>query len=217
MSGSTAEPSEPREPMPLYVGVGGTAIVVYIFAFVYGHVGDTTPRGWYATLAAGFELSGVLLVASPELRPIVEKSARRLAAKLRTWPHHTRNFLLRLAGKPRQQEVSLGATVSTEAALGIDVVRWFPEAPPAGATSDRQIAYLLQVTDRFKCTLNVVENDLRKGLEQVRGEIQRTALDLTEQTTDAVRQLAQSELRMRLFGVAFITVGLMLSYAANIA
>ena len=97
------------------------------------------------------------------------------------------------------------------------MIRGFPDAPPPEAESDQQIRYLLEVTEQFKRTLQLVENDLRKGIEAVREDVQRTALDLTKQTADAVEQLARSELRMRLLGVGCIVVGLMLSYAANIA
>jgi hypothetical protein len=214
---SGAAGPEPRTPIPLYIGACGTALVVTAFACAYFYAGETTTRGWCATFAAGFELCGVLLVASPELRPIVETLARRAAAEVTTWPVRVSNRLKRLFGKPVHHRVSSGSALSVEGALQVEGQRGFQAAPPGGATQSEQVEYLLNVVEQFKRTLNTVENDLRKGIENVRGEIQRTALDLTEQTTDAVRQLAQSELRMRLLGVGCIIVGLMLSYAANIA
>lgn len=212
-----AEVSKPRTPIRLYVGFGGTALVVATFVCAYFFAGDTTPGGWCATFAAGLELSGVLLVASPELRPIVERLGRATASEVRSWPRRLRDVLRRLLHRPREHRITLGGAVETDSALGLEVKRGLLPAPAREAPQDQQVEYLLRVTEQIKRSLGTVENDLRRAIEEVRGEIQRTAIDLTEQTTDAVHQLAQSELRMRLFGVACITAGLMLSYAANIA
>jgi hypothetical protein len=201
----------------LYVGIIGPALLVYVFAFAYAHIGETTRAGWWATFAAGFELSGLLLVASPELRPIVEALARRIGAEVRTWPNRLRNVLRGLMGKGRIYEGAMTATVSLSGTVETEVIRGFEDPPPAEAPAAEQIAYLLRVTERTKEVLHGVENDLRKGIENVRGEIQRTALDLTEHTANAVQELAHSELQMRLLGVLCIAVGLVFSYLANIA
>jgi hypothetical protein len=178
-----AETPDPRPPIPVYLGACGAGIVVLLFASVYDRVGDTTPRGWYATFAVGFELSGVLLIASPELRPIVEAVAKRIAGEVRTWPKPIRNFTRRLLRKGVTHVHEMTGTVSAGGSLHAKAIRGYVNPPGVDAGHHEQIAYLLRVTEQLKRNLGTVEDDLRQGLENVRGELQRTALDLTEQTT----------------------------------
>jgi hypothetical protein len=206
-----------KRPIPLWIGIWLGLVVTLVFLNAYKLMGDTTTRGWLATFAAAFELWGVVLVASPELRPIVERAAARSATALR---HLCRSIgarlwrLLRLPG--RSQTVSLGSAVDVSSALALDVKRGY-SAPGPNATTEEKVAFLLEEVKRILGLVEGLENQLRDELGGVRTELAQATADLREHTAMAVREVAEAELRMRLLGVGFVMTGIALAYAASVA
>ena len=211
MNETTSEP-EPRKPLSLWFGLEFIVVAAALFGVGYAMAGKTTTRGWLATFAVAFELAGVLLVASPELRPKVE----RCVGWLRSAWHRFVPWLRRQFGRGGVH-VKMGAGVTTEAAMGLKVLRGFEDPPPPEVSDSEKIEYLLRFAERSKELFNLLESQAREHVEGVRVELQRTASDLSAQTAQAVRRLAESELRMRLLGVVYIVVGLICSYLANVA
>jgi hypothetical protein len=172
-------------------------------------------RGWFATGAATTEIWGVLLIASPELRPIVERSATKVGLQIkrlgRFLSYGTRH-LLRLRTK---QRVDIGSGVSAIAALNVDVQRGF-NPPSPDADLEKKVAYLLRQDERWWKLFNTIENQTRRQIDELRGELDGTASTLREHTVSAVRAVAEAELSMRLLGIVFVVIGLALLYAASI-
>jgi hypothetical protein len=208
--------SQARKPLPLWVGLYGWIVEAILFLGIYGNAGDTTTRGWFATGSVAAELWGVLLIASPELRPLVERAISAVARWTRklvglVWDRISRLFRIR-----RVHRAAFDAAVNVSGSLEARVIRGHnPPSPDAGI--DEKVEYLMREDERLLGLISDLENQTRDELEELRGAIKGTAQELREHTATAVREVAETELRMRLLGVVFVVVGLVLAYAANIA
>lgn len=205
-----------RKPLPLWFGLWVGYVVTMLFLIGYQTVGQTTTRGWLATLAAAFELWGVALVASPELRPIAERAAAAAWKALRTIGQSIWTRMRQLLGIRRTHTIHLGAALELSAAMGAEVRRG-RQPPSTEATLEEKVAYLLAQEERHLKLINDLENRLRKDMDAMREELEGTATQLREHTSVSVREAAEAELRMRLLGVAFVIAGIVLAYAASLA
>jgi len=206
---------EARRPLPLWVGLYGGIVEAILFLGIYGNTGDTTTRGWLATGAVAAELWGVLLIASPELRPLVEGAISGIARWTRklagiVWDRISRLFRIRL------HHAAFDAAVRMSESLEAKVMRG-RNPPSSDAGVEEKVEYLMREDERLLGLISDLENQTRQQFEELRGLIEGTAQELREHTATAVRAVAEAELRMRLLGVLFVVVGLVLGYAANIA
>jgi hypothetical protein len=204
-----------QKPLPLWVGLYGGVIEVILFLGIYGSAGDTTRRGWFATSAIATELWGVLLIASPELRPIVERTATLVARSIRQSASRVWLAIRRLLRISTHHYVNLASEITATGSISAKVTR--ASDPPAGADRDQLVDWLVQEHKRILGLIDTIDNQMREQLGEVRGEITATATALREHTAAAVQEAAKAELHMRLLGVLFVVAGLVLSYAANIA
>lgn len=208
---------QPRTPIPLWFGLYGTLITTILFVGVYSEVARTSTRGWLASFSAALELSGILLLASPELRPYVGRTYVWLHSAGKRVVAAIAQQARRIVGR-RRYVVGLadtGMTLSTSA--GARIGRGFEEPPPDDAPTEEKVAYLLRQDQRFKDLFNVVESQARSQFEGLRRELERMAGDLSRQTAESIRELRDSELRMRLLGVMLLVAGVILSYATNLS
>jgi hypothetical protein len=204
-----------RKPLPLWVGLVGWIVETLLFLGIYWITGDTTTRGWLATGSVAAELWGVLLIASPELRPLVERAISGVARWTRkvvglVWDRICRLFRIR-----RVHRAVLDAAVNMSGTMEAKVIRG-RNPPPPDAAVEEKVAYLLRQDERILGLISDLDNQTRQQTEELRGLIEGTAQELREHTTTAVRAVVETELRMRLLGVLFVIVGLVLAYAANI-
>lgn len=216
MNATPTSAESEKKPLSLKGGLIGGLIVTLVFLNGYKLFGETTAKGWLATLSAAFELYGVILIASPELRPIAARAGVAWAAALRRVGRRTKVLLTRLLRLRREQRITLGSAVDVSSALGLDVKRGYA-VPGDAATIDEKVAFLLDQVKRLVGLVEGLENTLRKELEGVHAELARQADDLRNYTAAAVREVAEAELRMRLLGVGFVIVGIAFGYAANLA
>jgi hypothetical protein len=209
------EASAVRKPLPLWVGLYGLVVVTLLFANGYNAFGDTTTRGWLVTVATAFELSGVVLIASPELRPLIERAAANAWRAVRRFIKAAWLRLRRLLGIPTPHRITLGHAVETSAALDLEVSRG-GEPPPSTATLDEKVAYLLVQERRHNKLLEDIENLVRRETGAIRSELSTATADLREHTSVSVREAAEAELQMRLLGVAFVIAGISAAYVASL-
>jgi hypothetical protein len=208
--------ADPATPIPLWVGLYLALFLLVLFGGFYSGTANTNTHGWLATLSAALELSGVLLVASPELRPRAERILASVRRILRRWVKALVGRIRRLFGihlKSGTAETGLSVSGSVEA----EVQRGFEDPPADGEGLDQKVDYLLRQDQRFKDLFHLIENQGLKQVEQLRKALERTASSLSKETAEAVRRLSESELHMRFLGLAYIVVGLVLSYATNLS
>jgi hypothetical protein len=205
-----------KQPLPLTFGLYWGLVTTLVFLNAYKLLGETTTRGWLATLSASFELSGVVLVASPELRPIVERLAAEAASMLRHLARVTLTRLMRLLRLPIRHSGLLSSDIGFGADGAARVIRG-QIAPSPSATIEENVAFLLEEVERIGSLVERLENQFREEIGGVRKDLEQTAAELRKHTAVAVREVAETELRMRLVGVGFVMAGIALAYAASLA
>jgi hypothetical protein len=210
-----SDPSPPPRPIPLWAGLYAALIVFILFFGLYSYA-STTTRGWLATGAVAAELCGVLMIASPELRPRVVSFGKWL------WTHTRRRYRIleawfrRLVGLPLHARVIAPAGIASAAGVGAAVI--LGRNPPRSTASVyEKVAYLLAQDERWHEQFQVVRNETRQQVDTLRAELAGSVTELMQHAEEAVAELANKELQMRLLGVAFLIVGLGLGYAANLA
>jgi len=169
---------------------------------------------WLVTLGTTNELYGVLLIASPELIPrlrlalswsLIKLSRlatwfwRHLRRLLRIRKHHT----MRVAG-----EVNLASSISPRVSG--------KRLPPAGATQDELIAFLGEQVAQLQDRVDDLRNRVADLPEEWRRDIAETRTELEGLSRRLVRAVADARIRLRLLGLGFVVLGLVLSWLGNI-
>jgi|SRR5579862_9859735 len=167
---------------------------------------EPSRRVWFIVMGAANELLGVLMIASPELLPIIASLLARLYAQLRRFARWLGWHMRRIFHWPRAHfdNVTAGitATGSLQARVGRvapttlqDVIRWVT----------RHDQELQDHQERLNSMPDEWKMDIDKRAEQ------------TEKLARAlVKGLADRNLELRLLGVAFVVLGIFLSTAGNL-
>ena len=170
-------------------------------------------RTWLAVFAAANEVLGVLLVASPELQPRLLELRARLVGRLKPVLVRARAAFRRLFGLPPiTHQVHAKATLPIELAATATVTT----APPPNASVRELITFLLDTTQRHDDRLNTLERLVTSETGSIREELREMRAELGEDTKEAVRREAERNIRLRLLGLGYVVVGLLLAAAANI-
>lgn len=204
-----------RRPLPLWVGLYGGLVEALLILGLYNELADPTRRGWFATGAVAAELWGVLLIASPEVRPIAERTGAVVAGSARAGGRRLKARARRVLGIRKTHNITLGTALEMDSALGLKVARG-TVGPPAEASLEDKVTFLLGERKRLVGLIETLENQTREQIDELRSDIRGATAELREHTAVAVKAVAEAELQMRLLGVVFVVVGLVLSYVANI-
>jgi hypothetical protein len=195
-----------QKPLPLKFGVAFTLAVTAIFYVCYATIGNTATNGWFATGAAAFELCGILLIASPELRPLIAPLVLSTWDAVRGAWNKIRALMRRLFRRPA---VVYGKRASADAGTGADVVRVVIRRDPPKPDADlREITtYLLEQNDLWAREVEALRQADSLLGAALREEFHKSVSQLRTDLDAAVREVKDAELNMRLLGVLLVLIG----------
>ena len=89
--------------------------------------------------------------------------------------------------------------------------------PGEGLTTEERVDFLVRQNEELQKRLNSVEADVQKLPARWREEIQDARADLLDSQAALERRIARNRIQLRLLGVSFVVVGLMLAWSGNLA
>jgi len=188
----------------LYVGF----VVNLGAAAVLNNLVEASTRGWLVTLGAVNELLGVVLVASPEIGRVVPgflaKVKRRWALVVRV----VRGYF----AKPQSLVIHVPSAKAT-ASMGTPTIT---QTPGINATLEERVAYLMTREKESRTRLHLVERELQRLPEEWRRELHGLRTELEELQRELVRRVAEARIRLRLLGLAYVIVGIVLAWLGNV-
>lgn len=195
---------------------GVLLVLAVVVGFLVGwYAGDHSAREWLFSFAGSAETFGLLLVAAPELVPILQTIGLAVVrgwSRMKVLLRQAEGAVRRLLRRPRGQVVSASGALVTAAGFSAKGRVGLKE----DATLEEKVEYLLRrdeaVQDRFEETHDSLESmpgrwraDIREASETLRGE-----------HTRALEQMRDRHLKARLLGVALLLVGIGLATAGNL-
>ena len=198
----------------------------YLFRFLGGAVGgvllavlpteiglDGSLKSWLYVLGGTEECVGVALVASPELFPRLRQARVWVGRKSAAVASRSRESLRKLLRRPpRRRTVETGAAVESSAALGVDVIRGFPDSAPL----EEMVAFLRRVVQEHDSRIANLEGQAKRIESELRDELKKSRADLEELTKEQLREAAETHLEWRYAGLTLLFVGLGLATAGNL-
>jgi hypothetical protein len=174
---------------------------------------ESSTRTWFVALGAANELIGVLMIASPELLPLVAALARVMATRTRAAMVGLRRIVRRLFH--RTHRVSAQLTIGTDIGTSVEdalVTRKLP----GDATSEELIAWLLAEHQRQDDRIVALETRQAAMPSEWKREIAEVKRAAEEHAQTLVRSLADRHLSLRLLGLGYVVLGVILSTVGNL-
>jgi hypothetical protein len=173
-------------------------------------------RGWLYSFGGSAEFFGLLLVAAPELVPILQSIGAAAAGgwrSLRALQRKAAARLLRLLGRPQHQRVVVGAGGVTAGGhlSGSGRVSHSP-----GATLEGKVDYLLRRDQQVQDALERLNLSLEAMPGRWQAAIAETSETLRGEHSRALEQLREHHLQPRLLGILLLAVGVGLATAGNL-
>ncbi len=213
---TTTRPSDPGRRAA--ARIGGFLAAAAVTSFVIGwYGGDGSLREWLLSAAGALELSGVLLVASPELAPVLLRAGEGLAAvrkRTRTLTRAAANRVLRMLARQPRPHVASGASASS---LGGGIRARGIVGLGEGATDEEKIAYLLERDRKTQEQLRDHQEELNELPKRWRADIEAMGGTLRSEQNEKLDELRGEHLTERLGGVVLLVVGLALATWGNLA
>jgi hypothetical protein len=208
---------EPRRrtkyTIALSVVLLGLAVVSGLLVGWYA--GDHSSRDWLISFAGSTELFGLLLIASPELVPIIQAAGSAISSllrRLRRWALPVEDRLRRLVGRPRLHRVGSSVTLPYEV-----VGRAAPRASaPQAASAAAKVAFLLERDQETQTRFEQVEQKLANLPRDWQSDIADASASLRSEHVKALEQMRDRHMQARLLGVVLVAVGIVLATAGNL-
>lgn len=208
---------EPSRRAAFTVALSGAlfGLAVLIGFLVSWYAGDHSAREWLVSFGGSAEVFGLLLVAAPELVPILQGIASAVLGgwrRIRDLMRRAERALRRLVHRPRAHVVSAGAGIATAGGLGASG----RVSPRRDATLEEKVEFLLRRDENVQDRLEEVNRSLESMPRRWRSDITETSETLRDEHTRALEQLRDRHLKARLMGVALLVVGIGLATAGNL-
>ena len=171
---------------------------------------EASAKVWLVTLGAVNELLGVLLVASPEIGRVMPGFVANIRARVAVVARKIQAFFR----KPRNIVVKLGVASESNAAMGIPTVI---QIPGASTTLEERVEYLMGRDREIRALLHRIEGEVLGLPDQWRAELAGVKTELETLQKELVRNVAEARIRLRLLGLAYVLLGIVLSWLGNIA
>jgi hypothetical protein len=191
---------------------GGAAVGFALGRFI----GDGSLHDWVLSFAGATELFGVLLVAAPEIAPILARAWRalqRVAASVKTMALTIPHALRRLTGRPaptKPVELNLSDASGVSEALSLRL-----STDPKG-TTDEKISYLLRRDQATQQQLQAMAAQIGTLPDSWRREIDHATTRTQKDITERLHKLRDQHLRARLLGLALLVLGIALNTWGNL-
>jgi hypothetical protein len=194
----------------VYLGVVSNLLVA---AVLNNTVFEASGRTWLVTLGAWNELLGVLLVASPELIPRIQRLIRVLSRFVSVGARRIAAYVTDLLRRrPPSQTVSISPAVETDTA-GKSLV--FKSAIH-GSDLAQQVEFLLRRTSEHERRLDLIEPELGRIREEIRTTSHEVRDELRRDQEALERRLADKRIALRLLGLLYVVLGLVLGWGGNL-
>lgn len=194
----------------LYAGVVVNLLVLALAGNTFWKPSDPA---WLVTFGAANELLGVLLVASPELLP-------RMFTVLSYAERHIRGTIKRLA-RFLSRVLHLPRTITIDAATAEMRMTGSGEgrvisSPPQNVSTEELVAWLVGRYKDLDDRVYEVEKEVRLLPQRWRDEIAATRQELEGTARQLVKSLAEARIRLRLLGLGYVVLGIVLSWLGNV-
>jgi hypothetical protein len=188
--------------------VGGVANLAVV-ALLNNSAWEPNAGEWLVTLGAANEVLGLVMIASPELLPLAQRAghwlivlSRRAASKLAS-----------LLGLPRHYEIhaepghfTIDGSVHTVGLVG----------PKRDPSLEESIAWLIERESKNQEEHQRLERLMRGLPEEWRTDIAQARQELEMRSEALVQRWADRHLHLRLLGVAYVVLGLVLAWLGNV-
>lgn len=196
------------------------AVGLYVAAAVVGTlvgwlVGDHSTREWVLSYGGSAELFGVLLIAAPELVPILHGAGSAVASAwtcARETARNAADTVRRWVGRPRNRTIRMGGTATVSATGSVSA----RVTVSAGTTLEDRVAFLLRREQEMQGRLEEITTTLNRHPEDWRGDIEAASEALRGEQADALRELRAEHLRERLLGLGLLLLGVVLATWGNL-
>jgi hypothetical protein len=175
---------------------------------------QSTTRTWLLTLGAANELIGVLMIASPELLPLVVAVAVWLATRTRTSLIRLRELARRLIWGVHS--VSGTGTMSIEGAASVEANLGTLHQPAEGLTLDELVDWLIKRFQEQDARIRALEQRQAQMPEDWRNDIREASRVTREYAESLVRRFADRHLPLRLLGLLCVLIGILLGAIGNL-
>jgi hypothetical protein len=165
-------------------------------------------------LAAVNELYGIVLIASPDLLPHVQRAHLYLRERMRRLKRWIVQRAKRLLRRPVSERVSAGGAMAGGIAPTGHVA--FLVKPSEHATVDELLAWLVRRDQETHEQLNALERELREHPGRWKNDIEAARRDIRDEHLALERRIKDDRLRLRYLGLAFLALGLILALAGNL-
>lgn len=197
--------------------IGGSLAAAAATSVVVGWLADADSlRRWLLSVAGALELWGVLLVASPELAPILgwlHRAVTALPSRAKSLARRAADWVRAKLGDPRDHIASGTATASGGGATRSSGYKDLPEE----ATPEEKIDFLMEQSKETQLRLNHLQQRANDLPERWQGDIEGTAGTLRQEQQQGLAGLRKEHLTARLGGVVLLLVGLALATWGNLA
>jgi hypothetical protein len=190
-------------------------LAVVVGALVGWYAGDHSLRDWTLSFGGSAELFGLLLVASPELVPILQRVAslgRRAWRQVLRLLRKVEAAFRRLLRRPLPHVVSVGAGGARAGGF-----------PPSGrasvgdeATLEEKVDYLLRRDQDVQDSLERLEGSLAALPGRWKTDVEQASQALRDEHARALAELRDRHMQARLLGVVLLAVGIVLATAGNL-
>jgi hypothetical protein len=189
---------------------------VVVGVLIAWYATDHGARGWLYAFGGSAEFFGLLLVAAPELVPILQSIGATAVGgwrSLRALQREAAARLLRLLGRPPRQHVVVGAGGATArgSVSGSGRVSHSP-----GATLEGKVDYLLRRDQQVQDALERLHLSLEAMPGRWEAAIGEASETLRAEHSRALVQLRERHLQPRLLGILLLAVGVALATAGNL-
>ena len=174
--------------------------------------GDPAMSTWLITLGTWNEVLGVLLVASPELLPRAQRAFRYLLEWLSVRARRVSGVLRRALRLPgRNHYVNLASAVSAASAVGARLSL----GAPSGSVEDR-LKWLIEKVRKHDERIDDIDQEVTKLPDRWQADMDVMRQELEGLSRELVRSVADARIRLRLIGLTYIVLGLVLAWVGNV-
>ena len=190
----------------LWIGVYVGVVWNLGVAAVLNNPLESSTRTWLVVTGAANELLGVLMIASPELLPLLASLLRYLYRRLRRLVSWSTRQVRRLLHLPTTGYANLSANIQGTASIQAKVTR----VPPS------TLQHVIEWVKRHDEELLKHQEQLDSMPDQWKQDIDERAGKVEDLARALVRGLADRNLDLRLLGVGFVVLGIWLSTSGNL-
>jgi hypothetical protein len=165
------------------------------------------------TLGSANEVLGIVFVASPELERLTSPAldfAKRQFRHAFNWTRVWLRKIFRLRGHVHLR--SANATAEASASADAMVIK----DPPAGLSLPQLVDWLISQNKIHQERFHALEREIARLPERWWADMDDLRRDLEGVSRELVRLSAERKLHLRLLGVSFILIGLVLAWFGNV-